>query len=158
MRSKTTMTSLLYTLSLLALVILFVFFKNDAIHIARTIFAAFLWGIILLVLAKDLYFTYQPKDQVSATILYDETDEKQSLKTTTYTYEYRGKTCTYACSESEMKQRLNQPQVTLDILKKNPTHVRIHPTECQWKQYLILMGIFLVLSFILYMGIERILA
>lgn len=135
MDNKSSLKSVVFTLTILGLVIVYAYFKQDFIAILNGVIGLFFVAIFVHTVVKDVLYDRTPKITVEAVIQRTDTIQNDVLNTTIYAYHYQGVTSVYTCSEMEVKNHLNHPRVTLQIETEHPSNIRIYNQKFWIKKY-----------------------
>lgn len=158
MCSKSSLKSVVFTLTILGLVIVYAYFKQDFIAILNGVIGLFFMAIFVHTVVKDVLYAQTPKVRVEAIIQRTDDAQKDILNTTVYVYQYQGFESVYTCSDLEIKNHLNQPRVTLEIEKEHPSSIRIYNPKFLMKKYIFMSIWFLLTIWLLFGSIQHILA
>ncbi|MCV2232588.1 hypothetical protein [Paracholeplasma manati] len=158
MSSKSSLKSVVFTLTILGLVIVYAYFKQDFIAILNGVMGLFFMAIFVHTVVKDVLYYRIPKVRVDAIIQKTDDTPIDLLNTTVYTYQYQGFESVYTCSDLEIKNHLNQPRVSLEIEKEHPSSIRIYNPKFLIKKYIFMSIWFLLTIWLLFGSIQHILA
>jgi hypothetical protein len=132
---KATWKSWIQLMVFIVVILLYAILKAMFFYYFYTVLGAIFLLFVLIELVKEIWYVSQPKDFVTATIETTPTCDLIDDLYVNYTFKHHGESLIYTSSKHEVRLKMVRPVVTLSILTKNPSKVRIHQKHTQLKRY-----------------------